>query len=218
MYRIAQDNKVTVDILIRVNNITDPTRVREGTIIKVPYVYSVKRGDTLYSISRENKISLEDLVLYNPGLEKSVLKIGQKIILLNPVERPDNKIENTRPDDSRILWPHGGKRENMSGKLNGVMITGVPGDNVISVSEGSVIWAGPYRGFGKMVLVQADDDLIYGYAGNDRILVEVGQKVFKKTPIAVLGQSSHDGAAKVYFFIYLNGKAQNPVDYLCNNY
>jgi murein DD-endopeptidase MepM/ murein hydrolase activator NlpD len=216
LYRIAREYNIPIDILKRINNISDPSKVREGLKLRIPYVYTVKKGDTLYSICRENGITPEDLTLYNPGLNKKVLKSGDKIVLLN-------KAKNTKPvnfesGEKDILWPHSGAREPLAGKLDGIAITGAPGDQIISVSDGRVIWAGPYRGFGKMVLIESRDRYIFGYAGNDRILVDVGKDVKVKTPIAILGESAHDGKAKAYFFIYRDGKAQNPLVILRDNY
>ena len=51
-----------------------------GQVIKVPVldttVYTVKRGDTLYSISREYNVTPNDIMSYN-NLTSNLLSIGQ---------------------------------------------------------------------------------------------------------------------------------------------
>ncbi len=47
-------------------------------------VYTVKKGDSLWLISRNNNISVEDLEKANPGISPKRLQIGQKINMIVP--------------------------------------------------------------------------------------------------------------------------------------
>ena len=48
-------------------------------------VYIISKGDTLWGIARKNNLTLDNLLLSNPGLTKnSRLKIGQEIMLSKP--------------------------------------------------------------------------------------------------------------------------------------
>lgn len=49
--------------------------------------YEIRRGDTLYSISRRFNIPLSDITLLNPGIDPNNLAVGQ-IICLGQVDRP----------------------------------------------------------------------------------------------------------------------------------
>ena len=51
----------------------------EELIEKPKRVYYIKKGDTLYSISRNFKVSVNSLLKLNNLKEKSILRIGQKI-------------------------------------------------------------------------------------------------------------------------------------------
>lgn len=56
-----------------------PEKVLEEPIQKAKKVYYIKKGDTLYSISRTFKVSVSSLLKLNNLKEKSILQIGQKI-------------------------------------------------------------------------------------------------------------------------------------------
>jgi len=62
----------------------------------------------------------------------------------------------------------------MTGKLYGVVIGSEKSQSVKSLSPGTVVSAGPYRGFGRVVIVQAPDKLVYVYGGCDTVLVKWG--------------------------------------------
>ena len=42
-----------------------------------PIIYTVKQGDTLYSIAREHQVTLNALLAANPGVNPKKLKVGQ---------------------------------------------------------------------------------------------------------------------------------------------
>ncbi|MBN1697423.1 MAG: LysM peptidoglycan-binding domain-containing protein [Spirochaetales bacterium] len=203
LYKIAKKYDVPVDLLMKYNNIGDPTKIKEGTEIKIPHVHTIKKGDTLYSISRHYDVSINLILEYNHLSIDTPLAIGSKIII--PVS---STIENGHGhDDERddsLLWPHSGKREALQGKLTGVAIYGEPGDTIVSVSTGTVVWAGLYRGYGSIVFIKTGRDYVYVYAGNEKILVEVGDSVHPSTPLGILGRNSHDGMARVFFCVYKN--------------
>ena len=86
LWLIAQKNNITVDDLIKLNNLTS-TILQIGDKLKIPKepstnsnVYVVKKGDTLWSIARENNISVSDLKAIN-NLTSNLLTIGQELLL-----------------------------------------------------------------------------------------------------------------------------------------
>lgn len=86
LWLIAQKNNVSVDELIKLNNLTS-TLLKIGDELKIPNnntapsnVYTVKKGDTLWSIARENNLSVDELKRIN-NLTNNLLSVGQKLIL-----------------------------------------------------------------------------------------------------------------------------------------
>jgi lipoprotein NlpD len=209
IYRIAKEHGIPIDTLLLINNIKDPTKVKAGTEIQIPAVYTIKQGDTLQHIAEQYDVTLKSILKFNNISENDKLKPGKKLYLLTDkvIHTPD--IDSSSKWD-HLIWPHPGTRERLSGKLYGVAILGKPGDNIVSVTNGRVVWAGPYRGYGKMIFIKSKKKYIYIYAGNEKILVKVGDQVQKEIPIGVLGESSHDGQAKALFCMYDGSKSLDP--------
>lgn len=85
LYKIAQEYNTTVDEIKSLNNLTSNT-LSIGQVLKIPgtnsnYVtYTVKSGDTLYSIAREFGTTVSAITSLN-NLSTTVLSIGQKLLL-----------------------------------------------------------------------------------------------------------------------------------------
>jgi LysM repeat protein len=201
LYRIAKRFNVPLDLLLKVNKIDNPKTIKVGTKIIIPTVHVVKKGDTLYSLARRYGVSVNELMEINYITNPAKLKINQQIII--PVARsisvPENADNQTYTD---LAWPHPGKREKYNGKLEGILISGNKGDVIYSVSSGKVIWSGPYRGFGNIVLVDTGNGLIFGYLGTDVTTVKVGEPVEAGTAIGRLGVYLHQTQAKLLFIVF----------------
>ncbi|MEA1911249.1 MAG: peptidoglycan DD-metalloendopeptidase family protein, partial [Spirochaetota bacterium] len=110
---------------------------------------------------------------------------------------------------SDFFWPHSGERVSMRGKLRGEEILGNKGDEIVSVSTGKVVWVAPYRGYGRLIMVETNDHHIFAYGGNEETLVSVGDLVYPGTTLGLMGLNSIERNAKAFFFVYKDGK---PVD------
>jgi septal ring factor EnvC (AmiA/AmiB activator) len=112
------------------------------------------------------------------------------------------------------VWPHSGRHEPLRGKISGLVFFGSEGDPVHSATSGEVKWVGPYWGWGKTVIIKAPDGDFILYAGNEQLLVNVGDRVSPGTEIARLGVSPQGGGAKLYFSIQgANGQFVDPEKY-----
>lgn len=87
LWKIANSYGITVDELIKMNNLTDLT-LQIGDQLKVPVtgnvsgenIYVVKKGDTLWSIARENGLTVDELKKLN-NLSSNLLTLGQELII-----------------------------------------------------------------------------------------------------------------------------------------
>jgi murein DD-endopeptidase MepM/ murein hydrolase activator NlpD len=220
LYRISRKFDVPVSILQSYNGIADPNSLREGTRIQIPSRYTVEKGDTLYSISRKFAVDLDTLMDFNGISDSTALGIGTVLYLPGTAggEGPtgvtvsatsDHRtVENNQKAD--LLWPHPGTRVPLSGRITGTLIYGSMGDAVVSVSSGRVIWAGPYRGFSRVILIEGKNGYTYVYAGNEETLVTVGDTVAPGAEIGRLGKNVHQGVPQLYFLVYRNGKPVDP--------
>jgi LysM repeat protein len=115
LYRIAQECGTTVSALARHNNIANPNRIEVGQRIAMPgrvaggapeqarglapqERYEVRRGDTLYSISRRFGVPLQVLISLNPQLDPRAMPPG--FVIRFPGDEPPR---GDRPgDDGRL--------------------------------------------------------------------------------------------------------------------
>ena len=92
---IAKRFGVEADILMEINNLRRDTLLKEGQILHIPRsqedvdaidnaTYIVKKGDTLSGIAKHFHVKIKDLKKYNKIRKKSIIHIGQILILPVP--------------------------------------------------------------------------------------------------------------------------------------
>jgi hypothetical protein len=79
--------------------------------------------------------------------------------------------------DMKLDWPATGKAIYLDGKLEGIMIRVKPGETAKAIAAGTVVSAGPSRGFNQVAFVQAKTGYVYVYGGNDALFVKTGDQV-----------------------------------------
>ena len=83
LYSIALSNNTTVDEIKRINNLTSNI-LSVGQILSLPNItgdysnYTVKKGDSLYSIAREFNTTVSEIKNIN-NLTSNLLSIGQTL-------------------------------------------------------------------------------------------------------------------------------------------
>lgn len=112
--------------------------------------------------------------------------------------------------DKLVRWPVEGKGQYMSGKLEGIMFQTSRGAAVKAVASGTVVSAGPSRGFGEVVFIQSKAGFVYVYGGNESILVKTGDAVEPGKTIAKVGIDAKEGNPIAYFFVFRNGQPVDP--------
>ena len=171
----------------------------------IPVTYVVVKGDTLYSIGARFDLDISDLIRINDIKDPRSLSPGTVLIIADAGSPRVGM-------DGAPLWPTAGTRLPFTGKLDGVAISGDPGQPVHSVSTGTVTWSGPRRGYGYVVLVRNAMGYIYGYLGNERVLVQAGDRVEIGSQIGQLGVNPYDetAQAQLYFVVWKDGHFVNP--------
>jgi septal ring factor EnvC (AmiA/AmiB activator) len=83
-----------------------------------------------------------------------------------------------------------GADDGYGGTARGVSIATRPRAVVTSPADGWVAFAGPFRSFGRLLIINAGNGYYLLLAGMDHISVEVGQFVLAGEPVAVMGETS----------------------------
>ena len=76
----------------------------------------------------------------------------------------------------------------------GVSIATRAGAQVTSPADGWVVYAGPFRSYGQLLILNAGGGYHILLAGMDKISVDLGQFVLTGEPVAVMGTDSHIAA------------------------
>jgi murein DD-endopeptidase MepM/ murein hydrolase activator NlpD len=297
LYSVSRKYKVSYEALASANGITDPTKLKVGTVLIIPSVHVVEKGETLFGLARQYGISIGDLLAANKLSPSYVLKIGDVLVVpaaapaadsaVQPVSAPasttttvaksapstttvnastttslpaakpalpasttttlaaaskTNPATTTtaavhattttvgkqapstatsipmpepvklqeREVDPKLGWPVPGKALYLDGKLEGVMIRVKPGEITKAIAAGTVVSAGPSRGFNQVAFVQAKSGYVYVYGGNESLAVKTGDQVASGKEIGKIGLDAKDGSPIAYFFVFRNGQPIDP--------
>jgi septal ring factor EnvC (AmiA/AmiB activator) len=96
----------------------------------------------------------------------------------------------------RLAWPvagalvkNFGDADAFGGALKGVSVSAPPGATVSAPADSWVAFAGPYRSYGQLLILNAGEGYYLILSGMERIQVSVGQFVLAGEPVAVMGSA-----------------------------
>ena len=180
--------------------------------------YKVKKGDTLYSIAKNNKMELKKLLEINniKDANKYSLQIGANL----KIETIKSEYADETIPDSSFQWPYRGIIVARYGvdtyKLanRGINILGDIGDKVLAADYGIVEYANDIRGFGKVVIIKHKNGFTTSYAHLSKINVQLGDIVNKGDYIGNIGDTGLVDKSELYFKISYRGRALDPIKLL----
>jgi septal ring factor EnvC (AmiA/AmiB activator) len=88
-----------------------------------------------------------------------------------------------------------GAADGLGGTEKGVSLASRPGAQVTAPCDGWVVFAGPFRNYGQLLILNAGGGYHVLLAGVDRISVDLGQFVLTGEPVAVMGGTAQSTAA-----------------------
>jgi murein DD-endopeptidase MepM/ murein hydrolase activator NlpD len=239
IYSIARSFGIDPGDLMRLNNISDASKLQAGKRLRIPVnpldavtvtqvapaasisyrEHRVVRNDTLYSIARNNNTTVQALQKANGFSQNHVLKEGERIRIPIPAVTmggstgSNNGARQTtvKEVDRALRWPVTPKEiAYMDGKLPGVMVTGERTEPVRSLTQGTVISAGPYRGFGRVAIVQVAGGYLYVYGGCESLSVKEGDRISPGAEIGRLGIDAVSDKPQLFFLVFLKDSAIDP--------
>ena len=198
--------------------------------------YTVKRGDTLYGISRTTGTSVRDLARLNNISPPYTIEVGQKLKLngSSSTKTTKKKSSSTRTaavtpssavpqssaaggtallalaDQRQVVLPY----STADGGNKGIDIAGTRGQPVYAAGAGKVVYVGnQLRGYGNLIMIKHSEDYITAYAHNDKLMVNNGQSVKAGQQIATMGSTDAD-SVRLHFQIRYRATAIDPLRYL----
>ncbi len=188
--------------------------------------YTVKKGDTLYSIARRYKVDVDDIIKRNNLSASKPLYVGKTLIIAKAGTKTAASVKqkdgssgtSTKSTQSKQVvnrnlhfsWPVKTvtrvERDGTDGVNSiGIVIRTAPGTAVYSAEEGTIEKIGYMRGFGNYVVMRHEERYMTVYANLDRIAVKDGQSVNKGMPIGRISQKNNS----IHFQINCAGKAMD---------
>jgi murein DD-endopeptidase MepM/ murein hydrolase activator NlpD len=192
--------------------------------------------ETLSDIAKRQGIPLEDLAEINGLLPTSPLEPGQVIFVLVP--EPGVAQAMTKPEDAPLPpniddlepstvsaagfdWPlKEGQMSSIYGRRwgrahQGIDLAAPLGTPIYAAKDGVVLYAdNVVRGYGNMVVISHDGDLLTAYGHTSVLLVRKGDRVRRGQIIARVGQTGHATAPHLHFEIRQGQTPRDPLKYL----
>ena len=191
-YGIARRFGISLDALLEANGLGKEALLREGAVLKIPPVSGTGRGE-----------KSEALAVPSPGQEKFPGDPG--LGGFDPRETVAKLV------DPSIRWPVAAREVSyMTGKLRGVVLAGEKAEPVKSLTLGTVVSAGPYRGFGRVAIVQTAGGYLYVYGGCESLTVKEGDRVNPGTELGKLGIDAVSLKPQLFFLVYRNNAPVDP--------
>lgn len=199
--------------------------------------HQVRKGDTLYSIARNNRVSVSQLRKWNGLSRNSRIYPGQKIWLAGKgpgasasrtavtkpasrntsIARAASNSAKPKRGSIRWSWPVKGailtSYDQKSGR-KGINIAGNRGQPIRAAAAGTIVYQGSgLRGYGRLIIVKHNNDFLSAYAHCDSFTLREGSKVGRGTVIAKMGATG-TSRNQLHFEIRYRGNPVNPVGYL----
>ena len=259
LYSISRKYQITVAELRAANNLSENDVIKVGQKLKIPTAdisnaaalatdnkattsgsatlsatkatkeYTVVKGDTMYSISKKNGMTLAEFMALNGLDSNSVIKVGQKLKIYTatgvpePVEgqKTTSTTTTTAPDtrtygttvtaDKNTVWPVKNPTvTQVKGKVGGVQLSAQVNEPVVCIREGTVMYVGVYRGFGQVLFVQSKTGVIYTYTGLGSVSVKKGDYVVYNQQLGTAGTDPISGKPGITFMVFQNGQPIDP--------
>jgi murein DD-endopeptidase MepM/ murein hydrolase activator NlpD len=193
-YGIARANGVPLQTLKDINGFPENYVLKEGDLLRIPMTAREAAGD----VPVPSAATVTGSVPVQPGGGSPVTVTG-------------TRSTEARKVDDAVRWPVNAREVSyMTGKLNGVVLRGNRAESVKNLIPGTVVSAGPYRGFGKVAILQVTGGYLYVYGGCESLSVKVGDKVMPGMEIGKLGIDAISEKPQLFFMVYRNNIPIDP--------
>jgi septal ring factor EnvC (AmiA/AmiB activator) len=131
---------------------------------------------------------------------------------------PKDLAKLTRPASGPVVVKFGSDTE--TGAMKGVEIETRPGAQIVATFDGQIVFEGPFRGYGQILIIEHAGGYHTVLAGLDRMVVDVGQWLKAGEPIGRMGASgrtedgTESGRPRLYVELRRDGEPVDPTPML----
>ncbi|MBL8952416.1 MAG: M23 family metallopeptidase [Myxococcaceae bacterium] len=195
LYRIAKTYGITVDDLMAVNGIDNPSALQVGQELLIPGSGAPK--PVVAEVDSPEPTPPDRPP--PPPPKKGPVKVG----------KPDGTLD----------WPLRGVLYARFGRKgseahDGIDLAAPAGTPVKTAGPGDVLFAGDQKGYGLIAIVEHPNRLVTLYAHNRDLRVKTGQKVREGQVIATVGDSGTTSGPHLHFEVRKDGKPVDPLEHL----
>jgi len=152
-----------------------------------------------------------------PGVSSDAPSDTEKLAALPPAGltiRPMSGAQGrlTLPARGEVIRQFGDPGD-FGANSEGITIRTRPDAQVVAPYDGRVVFSGPFRGYGQILIIEHSEGYHTLLAGLSRVDAVAGQWVLAGEPVGVMGQRA-GGAPELYVELRRNGRPINPLPWL----
>jgi septal ring factor EnvC (AmiA/AmiB activator) len=203
--RAAEDAGRAENLRAAIARIEDNRRVAEAEAAREARAATLKRRDAEAGAARERQVAIARPA--GPGLEEGAST--------SATSASASGAPAAAPVSGTMVRGFGDATE--AGPSSGVSYQVAPGARVVSPCGGRMVFSGPFRSFGLLLIVDCGGGYHFVLSGFDRLDAQVGQSVKAGTPVGVMpGWDPRASASRPVLYMELrrNGQAVNPGPFL----
>lgn len=199
LLKIARSNRVSVQSIVRWNNLSNPDSIEVGQVLRV--------------VPPGNSAPITSATASSGSYSGRGRGSAAAPAAAAPRSAPSDVSPAPAPASSiSLVWPTNGTvvRRFDGSNSKGIDIAGSAGTPVVAAAAGTVVYAGNgLRGYGNLLILKHNADYLTAYAHNRVLLVKEGQSVTQGEKIAEMGDSDTD-RAMLHFELRYQGRSIDP--------
>ncbi len=226
LWQIAKKNHLAFDTVVTANKMKSVHMIRPGQELYLPnqdgVLYTIKPGETIFTVSEKFKVSMEDLLDVNDlslSCTNDVLE-NKDIFIPGAKLSSDERIgimgmNFFKPANGKIRSGFGWRKDPFTQKRQyhtGVDFACSVGTPIKAAADGQVLFAGNRGGYGIAVILRhrAGYTTLYGHLSKPLVLT--GQFVKAGQTIAKSGNTGRSTGPHLHFEVRKYGIPVNPLD------
>ena len=199
LWRIARTYGVPLEAVLRENALENPTQLAAGTSLFIP--------------GAEHELPVP------PAAVERAFATRARRHSPSSITRAGGRSLDPAAHGEPLAWPApgvliSGFGERERDRHDGIDLACPEGTPIRAAEDGIVLFSGEQRGYGNLVLIGHDRDVVTVYAHNERNLVSEGDKVSRGEQIARVGHTGNATGPHLHFEVRVGAQPRDPLGFL----